>query len=93
MKYALMALAVLLAAAGCSKYEVYERNLQYMNTETYQTEQGIVAKRLEEAQSDLTKAQASGNPEEIKKALAAFNDAKAKFKSVDDENRRRNRGW
>ena len=88
-----MALAILLAAAGCSQYEVYQRNLQYMNTETYQAEKSMTAKRLDEAQAALAKAEASGNPEEIKKARANFKDAKAQAMSVEAEDRRRSRNW
>jgi hypothetical protein len=91
MKYALMALALALclAAVGCAN-EVYERNLQYMTAPTYEAEKVIIAKRLDEAQAELSKAQASGDPERIKKATADFNVAKAKARSIDNEERRRN---
>lgn len=92
MKYALMALALCLAAAGCAN-EVYERNLQYMTAPTYEAEKVIIAKRLEEAQADLAKAQASGDPEKIKKATADFKVAQAKARSIDNEERRRTRKY
>lgn len=93
MKLLFLAMAVLLLAAGCSKFEVYERNLQYMTMETYQSEKVLVAKQYQEAQLALAKAETSGNPEEIKKARSDFNDAKTKAKAVECEERRRNRIW
>lgn len=93
MKYLLLGISVLLLAVGCSKFEVYERNLQYMTMETYQSEKVLVGKEYQEAQLALAKAETSGNPEVIKKARATFNDAKAKARAIEWEDRRRNRTW
>jgi len=93
MKYILLGMTVLLLAVGCSKFEVYERNLQYMTTETYQSEKVLVAKEYQEAQLALAKAETSGNPEVIKKARANFIDAKTKAKAIEWEDRRRSRTW
>jgi len=92
-KYAALFLFALLAATGCSKFEVYEQNLHFMTGETYQTEKALVAKQLEQAQLNLAKAETSGDPEKIKAARTAFNEAKAKAKAVEWEERRRNRAW
>ena len=93
MKSLFLVIAVLLVAAGCSKFEVYERNLQYMTMETYQSEKTLVSKQYQEAQLMLAKAETSGNPEEVEAARSTFADAKAKAKAVEWEERRRNRAW
>jgi len=93
MKSLVLAMTVLLLAAGCSKFEVYERNLQYMTMETYQSEKVLVDKQFQEAQLALAKAETSGNPEEIKKARSTFTDAKTKARAIEWEERRRNRTW
>lgn len=92
MKNALIALAICLAVAGCAN-EVYERNLQYMAPPTYAAEKVIVAKRLEEAQQALALAQTSGDQELIKKARRDYEAARSKARSVEFEERRRNRGY
>lgn len=93
MKYVLFALAVVFAASGCSKYEVYERNLQYMTMETFEAERSIAIKELEQAQSELAEAQASGDKARIAKATEKYKLAWEKAKSVNAEERRRNRPY
>ncbi|MFZ5425578.1 MAG: hypothetical protein ACOZEN_01280 [Thermodesulfobacteriota bacterium] len=91
MKYLLFAMAVLLASAGCSKHEVYERNLQFMTQETFQAEKAVAAKQYQEAQNEFAQAQASGDKDRIAKAKSRFLDAQSKYKGIEWEERRRNR--
>lgn len=92
-KYAPLALAVLLAAAGCGRYEVYERNLQYMNASTYQAEKATVAKQTEEAREALNKAETSGNPAEIRKARETYKEVMGRARAIEMEDHRRSRTW
>ncbi len=87
----LLAFALVLALAGCGKYEVYERNLQYMTMDTFQAEKAIVVQRYHEAEAKLSRAQASGNQESIKAATEEFKDAQKQMRTVDAEERRRTR--
>jgi len=91
MKYMLFAIAVTMASMGCSKHEVYERNLQYMTAQTFQAEKAMAAKHLQEAQNSLAQAQTSSDPERIKKAQAAFIEADGRYKGIEFEERRRSR--
>ena len=90
--FALLVFAVLFTA-GCGKFEVYERNLQYMSTQTYQAEKTQVAEQVQKAQADLAKAEASGDPDRIKAAREALKDAMNKSKAIEAEERRRHRAW
>jgi len=93
MKHLLPVLVLLLALAGCSKYEIYERNMHYVTSDTLQAEKGIVVERYQKAQTALSKAEATGNFELIRPAQAEFQDAKQQLKVIEDEERRRARGW
>lgn len=95
MKYALIVLSLLLAAtaAGCAKHEVYERNLQYMTTDTLQAEKAAVSKLVDEARQDLAKADASGDPIRIKHAKDKYEEARSRYRSFEAEERRRARNW
>lgn len=93
----LIALSLLLllglALAGCSKLEVYDRNLQYMTSTTFQAEKEALARDMEAAQAQLAQAQASGDPQRIKDAQARVKDLESKARSINWEDRRRNRTW
>lgn len=91
MKHVIVALAVLLLAAGCSKYEVYGRNLQYLTTETFEIEKNTVVKELDEANSELAAAQASGDQARIANANERYKLVYERAKVVNSEERRRNR--
>jgi len=93
MRYLLIAMVIALASAGCSRYEVYERNLQYMTPETFQIEKDVVTKQYQKAQNDLAQAQASGDKARIADATREFKDVQSKYKSFEWEERRRNRNW
>ena len=93
MKNILLLSLVLLCLAGCSKYEVYERNLNYMTAPVLAEEKILVAKDVEDAQAALAKAQATGNQELIKKAQGDLRDVSGKAKAIEKEERRRSRGW
>jgi len=91
MKYAILALALALAPglAGCSKYEVYERNLQYMNAQTLAVEKEIVFKEYDAAQAEFNQAMSSGDTARIEKAKARYKEASTKYKDILWEERRR----
>ena len=95
MKYILLVLTLALALgfAGCSRYEVYERNLVYMNAPVFAAEKSRVADQLAQSQRELVQAEASGDPAWIKKAKAAYADAQGQYKAVEWENRSRERSW
>ncbi|WP_243438606.1 hypothetical protein [Fundidesulfovibrio soli] len=93
MKKILLASALLFVLAGCGKYEVYERNMHYVTSETLQAEKSAVTERYEKARAELTRAEATGNFEVIRPAEANFRDAQKQLKVIEDEERRRARGW
>ena len=95
MKYILLALTLALAlgAAGCSKYEVYERNLTYLADPMFNAEKARVTELLAQRQSELAKAEASGDPERLKKARAAYDEAQGHYRAAEGEDRRRHRSW
>ena len=82
-----------LALAGCSKLEVYDRNLQYMTSTTFQAEKEALARDMEIAQAQLAQAQASGDAQRIKDAQSRVKDLESKARSIKWEERRRNRTW
>lgn len=93
MKYYAFALLMLLALAGCSKYEVYERNMNYVTADTLQSEKAIVLQRVQKAQVELSRAQATNNFEIIRPAERELNDALQQLRVIEQEERRRARGW
>ncbi len=95
MKYILLALTLALALgfAGCSRFEVYERNLVYMTAPVFAAEKARVADQLALCQRELVQAEASGDAARIKKAKAAFADAQGQYKAVEWESRSRERSW
>lgn len=93
MKKILLASALLLVLAGCGKYEVYERNMHYLTSDTLQAEKAIVLERYEKARVALTRAEATGNFELIRPAEAEFKDVQLQLKAIESEERRRTRGW
>ncbi|WP_243312146.1 hypothetical protein [Fundidesulfovibrio agrisoli] len=93
MKKFLLASALLLVLAGCGKYEVYERNVHYLTSDTLQAEKANVTERYEKARAALIRAEATGNFELIRPAEAEFKDAQKQLKVIEDEERRRARGW
>lgn len=88
-----LALALALGAAGCSKYEVYERNLVYMAEPTFAAEKSRVSELLAQRQRELSQAETSGDPERLKKARAANAEAQGQYKGVEWEAKRRQRNW
>jgi hypothetical protein len=93
MKHVLMALAILILASACSQYPVYEENLHYMTNDTLEAEKTVATQHLQEAQTSLAKAEASGNPEKIKEARDLYKDAEAKVRAIAAEEHSRNRHW
>ena len=93
MKYILLALALTLAVASCSKYEVYERNLVYMTDPVFAAEKTRVSDLVAQRQRELTQAEASGDSGRIKNARAAFTEAQGQYRGVESEARRRQRTW
>lgn len=93
MRQALFALALVLALAGCSKYEVLGRNIQYTTPQLFEEEKADVTARYQRVQADLAKAEASGDAERIKQARADFKEVEAQYKVIQEEARRRQRGW
>ena len=93
MKHVFLALLLVLAATACGKYEVYGRNLQYMSPPVFSNERKLVDRELQDARTDLAKAQAAGNPEAVKKAQARLLDVQEKNRAIDAEEMRRARGW
>ncbi|GFK94149.1 hypothetical protein NNJEOMEG_01989 [Fundidesulfovibrio magnetotacticus] len=92
----LVSALLLLSAFGlgaCSKLEVYDRNLQYMNPTIYQMEKEAVARDLDVAQAQFAQAEASGDPQRIKEARDRLKDMQSKQRSITSEDRRRNRTW
>lgn len=93
MKHILLALILALAVAGCSKYEVYDRNLMYMTDPVFAVERSRVSELMAQRQRELIQAEASGDPERLKNARAAFTDAQGQYKGIESEARRRERHW
>lgn len=93
MKKILLAFALLLVLAGCGKYEVYERNMHYVTSDTLQAEKAAVLDRYEKARGALARAEATGNFEVIRPAEAEFKDAQLQLRAIENEERRRSRGW
>ena len=95
MRHFLIALTVslVLAVAGCSSHEVFERNLIYMTAAEFQSQKEFAASRFEQAQRDLAQAQVSGDLARLKAAKAEFDEAKGILKAVEWESRRRQRAW
>lgn len=93
MKNILICLLFFLGMAGCSKYEVYERNLNYMTAPVLAEEKALVGKDLDAARDVFSQAQASGNQERLKKAQEDLRDVQSKVKAIEKEERRRTRNW
>jgi hypothetical protein len=93
LPFLVLIMAVCLVLAGCSKFEVYERNLVYLTDASLQEQRTAAMDRLEKAQLNLTQAQSSGDPARMKTAKAEYDEAFGRAKAVEMEERRRHRGW
>jgi len=91
MKYVPVVLGILLLVAGCSKYGIYEENLQFMTAQTLAAEKAVTDRRLEEANRELAEAKASQDSKRIKMARSHLSDATEQSRAVAQEEHRRAR--
>ena len=93
MKYVLVVFALLLMVGACSKFDVYEENLQFMTRDTLAAEKAMADKRVETARASLAQAEASGDSVRIKAARERLSDAMDQVKAVANEEHRRGHHW